>query len=144
MAHLPACAMMVSSSAGAGISTASPPQREVGASHQLAVALNTPAGCAKMVRAFAGVTMTYHDQSSPPEDESFTSISSGVWHTCGLREDGIAICWGNDFLGQSSPPKNERFLSTGSGYTHSCGLREDGVIVCWGSNQHGQSSPPLR
>ena len=71
------------------------------------------------------------------------SISSGgayspytlFWnsnHACGLRADGVAICWGDYREGQTSPPEGERFTSISSGGLQTCGLREDGIAVCWG------------
>ena len=45
-----------------------------------------------------------YGRSSPPEEERFTSISAGGRHTCGLQEDGIIVCWGDNSEGQSSPP----------------------------------------
>ena len=36
--------------------------------------------------------------------KAFASIGSGGRHTCGLREDGAAVCWGADGEGQASPP----------------------------------------
>ena len=72
----------------------------------------------------------------------FASISSGGNHTCGLRADGTASCWGSDSYGQSSPPEGEEFASISSGYLHVCGLRADGTVLCWGSDMEGQASPP--
>ena len=42
---------------------------------------------------------------------TFTAITAGWGHSCGLRTDGTAQCWG-----------------------HSCGLRTDGTAQCWGNN----------
>ena len=72
----------------------------------------------------------------------FTAISSGLDHSCALREDGTAICWGNDEHGKASPPEDETFTAVSSGRDHTCGLREDGAPVCWGSDELGQTSPP--
>ena len=43
------------------------------------------------------------EQDNPPEGR-FLSISSSYEHTCGLREDGIIVCWGDNRHGQSRPP----------------------------------------
>ena len=75
-----------------------------------------PAGCGKTARRRAGV-MTTDGQATPPEGAAFTAISSGAQHTCGLREDGSAACWGDDDWGQATPPEGGAFtaISSGSG-----------------------------
>ena len=80
-------------------------------------------------------------EASPPERETFTDISSGHYHTCGLREDGSVACWGDNDYGAASPPEGETFTTISSGMGHTCGLREDGSARCWGDNSEGQSSP---
>ena len=64
-------------------------------------------------------------------------------NTCALREDGTAVCWGNDDDGRSSPPQSERFTAISSGLNHTCALGEDGAAVCWGNDRSGRTSPPL-
>jgi hypothetical protein len=61
-------------------------------------------------------------------------ISSGGNHTCGLREDGSVVCWGNNDDGQPSPPVGETFEAISSGVAGSCGLRKDGAVMCWGES----------
>ena len=39
------------------------------------------------------------DPVSPPEDGGFSAIVTGAYHTCGLRLDSSAVCWGYDFDG---------------------------------------------
>ena len=87
------------------------------------------------------VTAGYYDQS-PPAGEKLTSITTGWVHSCGLREDGTAVCWGSNQEGKASPPVGERFLSIDAGSSHSCGLREDGSAVCWGFDTNELSSAP--
>ena len=31
-------------------------------------------------------------------------VRAGQYHTCGVRTDGAAVCWGSDSDGQASPP----------------------------------------
>ena len=68
--------------------------------------------------------------AASPHDGIFSEISSGYWHTCGLRTHGDVECWGLDRQGQSSAPPG-RFIAVSSGGYHSCALRDDGTPVCW-------------
>ena len=68
----------------------------------------------------------------------FQSHQRGDFHTCGLRADGKAVCWGG---GRWSPP-SDSFVAISAGGRHTCGLRADGKAVCWGDDESGQSSPP--
>ena len=77
-----------------------------------------------------------------PASAATNSISSGYRHTCGLRINGTAVCWGWNGLGQSTPPAGATFAAISSGSDHTCGLRADGVAVCWGRNSSGQATPP--
>ena len=70
-----------------------------------------------------------------PTSVRLVAISSGQNHTCALREDGIAVCWGLDTFGQASPPEGERFVTVDSGAAHSCGLSADGSVTCWGAEK---------
>ena len=96
-----------------------------------------------------------YGQSKPPTNEKFIAISAGgrnlmhsghisyiTGHTCGLRADGSAVCWGDDRAAQSDPPPDEQFAAISAGGLHTCALREDGSPLCWGANTKGQSSPP--
>ena len=74
--------------------------------------------------------------------ERFAAISSGEWHTCALRPDGEAVCWGANRYEQASPPEDERFGAISSGGSHTCALRFDGGAVCWGPDAFGRTTPP--
>ena len=90
-----------------------------------------------VVRVIAG----YYDLTPPP-GERLTSISTDAVHSCGLRRDGTAVCWGSNQHGKASPPPGEKFLSVDAGASHSCGLRKDGAAVCWGSDLNDLLSAP--
>ena len=81
-------------------------------------------------------------ESSPPEGERFTSISSGNGHTCALRADGSPVCWGDNRHGGSSPPRGKTFTAISSGHGHTCGITQKGQVLCWGRNEFGEASPP--
>src|ERR1700704_1738571 len=68
-------------------------------------------------------------------------ISSGLYHTCALKSDGTATCWGLNGSGQSTAPGGT-FVAISSGGSHTCAIKSDGTIGCWGDNTYGQSTPP--
>ncbi len=89
-----------------------------------------------------GVVAGYYD-ITPPAGERLVSISNGWVHTCGLRANGTAVCWGSNQGGKSSPPPGERFKAISGGVTHTCALRQDGAPVCWGGeNTYGEAAAP--
>jgi alpha-tubulin suppressor-like RCC1 family protein len=68
-------------------------------------------------------------------------VTAGTFHSCALRADQTAACWGMNDQGQSTPAPG-KFLQIATGYAYSCGLRLDGSILCWGSSTAGRTSPP--
>jgi len=87
-----------------------------------------------------------------PGGVSFTQVSAGLWHTCGVTAQGAAYCWGaNDYgaLGDGtadsswtpvpvSAPAGVTFTVVSAGAMHSCGLTPTGAAYCWGRNDGGQ------
>jgi serine/threonine protein kinase/alpha-tubulin suppressor-like RCC1 family protein len=83
-------------------------------------------------------------------DLTFTQVTTGLAHSCGVSRGGEAFCWGNDDKGQlgdatftsrSAPVRvagNQNFLTMRTGQSHSCGLTTSGEVLCWGSNANGQ------
>ncbi len=81
---------------------------------------------------------------------TFSSVSAGGLHTCGLRTDGVGYCWGyngDGSLGNGSTATGWRampvfgglrFVELDAGTTHTCGLTVTHAAYCWGSNQGGQ------
>jgi alpha-tubulin suppressor-like RCC1 family protein len=79
---------------------------------------------------------------------SFTSITAGYYHTCGIADDGV-WCWGYGGAGQlgsdttlsSTPVKVQgglEFVRLAAGDGHTCGLQADGTAYCWGYGANGQ------
>lgn len=75
---------------------------------------------------------------------TFTSLSAGGQHACGITKSGQALCWGGNLSGQlgngtttgSSIPVpvsgGYTFISISAGVTHTCGVTRDGLALCWG------------
>ena len=67
----------------------------------------------------------------------FTQLAVGEDHVCGLRADGVAVCWGGNDRGQLDVPDGMRFRQLAAGNQFSCGLRLDGALACWGTRVDG-------
>lgn len=77
-------------------------------------------------------------------------MASGLTHTCALRPDGSARCWGQHNVGQlgaGSIPWGYRSTPTdvvgladaldlSAGHTHTCATLANGTVKCWGQNYH--------
>ena len=72
------------------------------------------------------------DQLYTP-DGQFSVVSSGRFHTCGLRSNGDAECWGENAFGQATDVRGSNFVTIDTGETQTCALRADGTGACWGS-----------
>jgi len=95
-----------------------------------------------------GVVTTPHNVDP---GTTWTSISAGLFHTCGIQAGGALYCWGNNYFGQigigsaggaaGSPQQVEPgtvWASVSAGGTHTCATRRDGALNCWGANNYGQ------
>lgn len=81
---------------------------------------------------------------------TYASISAGGSHTCALREDGTAQCWGYGFSGRLgtgttgdlSVPTDviggHRFSVIAAGGSSTCAITLQGIAYCWGHNHLGQ------
>lgn len=80
----------------------------------------------------------------------FTAIDGGYWHTCMIRSDGTAACYGFNRHGQlgdgtfdyhTQPvavPGLSDLARVSAGYEQTCAVRLDKSLWCWGANDAGQ------
>lgn len=113
------------------------------------------------------------DSGSGPWDGSLTTadaniaITAGGAHTCAIRADGTAWCWGRNTMGQigrvgdisggtnldvdyvrfakrvefgSVSTYLQRLLSISAGSEHTCGVNAYGTAYCWGRDDNQQVS----
>jgi alpha-tubulin suppressor-like RCC1 family protein len=120
-----------------------------------AIAAVTPDGIVSVVEVgsteiTAAVAWRSGSASVAVSGFTFTSVSAGGSHSCGVTTDGVA-CWGGNRWGQLGFGSDDLFrltpvavsgglaLSTvGVGGGHSCGLTAGGIAYCWGNNWSGQ------
>ena len=97
-------------------------------------------------------------RTDPPAG-TFKAVAVGGDHSCALRVDGTAICWGDNEYGQTDVPhgahapsrlsvwdrirlghlsnRNGTFKAIATGWRHSCAIRSDDAVLCWGYNNPG-------
>ena len=71
----------------------------------------------------------------------YTAISAGWDHTCAIRTDKTAVCWGSNNDGRADAPDG-RYTAITAGHSHSCAIKTDRSAVCWGSNNDGRADAP--
>jgi alpha-tubulin suppressor-like RCC1 family protein len=90
--------------------------------------------------------------SSPVSDLSFSSLSLGFAHACGITASGIAQCWGENLDGQVSGTGsyhpvarhvigNMAWTMIDPGNSFTCGITGSGAaskLWCWGYNRDSQ------
>ena len=71
-------------------------------------------------------------------------MACGVYHTCLVRDDGIAVAVGKDDHGQASVPDmgQHGYWRAGAGNLHTILLTADGEAVGFGDGSSGECTPP--
>jgi len=65
-----------------------------------------------------------------------------MMHTCGIRNNGTAQCWGDFVFGDAVTAPSGTFTQVSAGGYHSCAIQPNGTAQCWGTDDENQSSPP--
>lgn len=91
----------------------------------------------------------------------WAAVTVGGDHTCGLKTDGSAYCWGSNQFGQLGVARTDtacggtnarydcaltpqlvqaglQFASISAGQRHTCAITRTREAYCWGSNDAGQ------
>ena len=87
-----------------------------------------------------------HTTTTPPAGEhKYVDISAGAAHTCAIRDDGRAVCWGyhadgrNQVPGYASSPQGfsgQGFADIATGGPNNCAIRSsDGSLACWNTEK---------
>ena len=66
-----------------------------------------------------------------PKTSGLIQVDAGFAHTCALKTDGTAACWGYNYSGEASAPSGT-FTDISAGNSYSCGVKTDGTLSCWG------------
>jgi len=76
-----------------------------------------------------------------PQAFAYKQITAVGQHTCGLKNDGSATCWGSNSYGESTVPSGT-FTQISAGENHTCGLKSDGSAICWGAGKTNTRNSP--
>lgn len=78
------------------------------------------------------------------------SASTGVGHSCGIRSNDEAYCWGSSALGRQGDGETTfnftptlvsggfTWIDISAGRAHTCGVRSNGAAYCWGDASDGK------
>ena len=85
-----------------------------------------------------------------PQKLTFTAVSVGDSHSCGINDQGDTYCWGKGVSGQlgngsmadqiAPVPVSGglTFRNVSAGGNHTCGVTTDAKAYCWGKGASGQ------
>ncbi len=130
--------------------------QRLSATTALLLALAVAAGPAPPSAALSGTGQPGQSIDAAPVEAIAASIDGGGSHTCGIRANGTAVCWGDNTYGkatapagtftaitagQSDPPAGT-FTQLSSRSNHSCAVDSTGFVACWGAGGFSKALPP--
>ena len=77
---------------------------------------------------FYSQSLEAQTQPQGDDERKFVLVESHREVSCGITEDDVLRCWGNNYL---APVRAEGFKDVGVGDRKACGLRTDGTVQCW-------------
>ncbi len=118
------------------------------------ISLNNPPNNSTGISINPTLNVTVNDAESDPMNVTFYNrrayLDAGDFFTCGLLQNGSAMCWGKNedgqlgigtkVLGMTSPVlvKAPALTYIGTGLHHACGILDNGTVLCWGRNIDGE------
>jgi len=92
---------------------------------------------------------------SGPCVKTWSQVTAGYSHSCGIASDNLAYCWGgggqgrlgNNSTSNSLVPvavstsgvlSGKTILSISAGFDHTCAIASDNLAYCWGGGSEGQ------
>ena len=93
--------------------------------------------------ALAGGAVLLHALTAPTVADAveFTDVAVGGSSTCGLADNGTAVCLA-PYPSFASPADLPPLADIQSGVVFSCGLTLDGDVRCWGRRAFGTTDVP--
>jgi len=90
--------------------------------------------------AVIGLCALASDEATRAQAESDgVALTSGEFHTVGIKPDGTLIIFGRSGDGQRDGfPEGVRFKSVSAGDHYTCGIKEDGTLLCFGNPESVQ------
>ncbi|HVT40290.1 MAG TPA: hypothetical protein VHE78_14710 [Gemmatimonadaceae bacterium] len=95
----------------------------------------------------------------PVSQVSFTAVTAGAFHTCGVTTSRAAYCWGANFTGElgdgtTTPRTNPVLVLGGLNFAqvsagddqngnHTCAVTTAGAASCWGNGYSSGTGPVL-
>ena len=62
-------------------------------------------------------------------------------HTCAVKTDHTATCWGNNGDERATAPAGT-YIAITAAPSHTCAVKTDHTVACWGNNGSGQATVP--